>query len=74
MSVKFAYRGTELPNQEMIDWFNYSFNKPPDNMDGIESSEWSSKLQDTFFEQFEDELRDLSYMEMLDVLDKSMFD
>lgn len=28
-NLSFSYRGTELPTQEMIDWFDYEFNQVP---------------------------------------------
>tara|TARA_R110000823_G_scaffold301235_2_gene422141 strand:+ start:81 stop:311 length:231 start_codon:yes stop_codon:yes gene_type:complete len=71
MSLKFAYRGTEYPTQEMIDWFDYSFNKEPENNDELESDMWYSENQQSFFDDFSDDLRELSYMEMLDVYKKS---
>jgi hypothetical protein len=71
MSVKFSYRGTEYPTQEMIDWFSYSSNKEPEDNDLLESDAWYSKNRDSFFEYFSDELTELSYMEMLDVYEKS---
>ena len=71
MNLSFAYRGTEFPNQEMIDWFDYSSNQEPSDMNELESDIWHSKLQSSFFEEFSNELMDLSYMEMIDVFDKS---
>ena len=71
MSVKFAYRGTEYPNKEMIEWFDYSFNQEPNDMDELESDMWYAELQTSFFDEFTDELIELSYMEMIDVFNKS---
>jgi len=71
MNLSFAYRGTEFPNQEMIDWFDYSFNQEPRDMDELESDIWYSELKSSFLEEFSNELIDLSYMEMIDVFDKS---
>jgi hypothetical protein len=66
-NLSFSYRGTELPTQEMIDWFDYEFNQEPENMDNLESDMWSSNQEKNFFEEFKDELIDLSYFQMLDV-------
>ncbi len=66
-NLSFSYRGTELPTQEMIDWFDYEFNQEPENMDDLESDMWSSNQEKEFFEEFKDELMDLSYFQMLDV-------
>ena len=66
-NLKFSYRGTELPTQEMVDWFDYEFNQEPENMDDLESDIWSSNKEKEFFEDFKDELMDLSYFEMIDV-------
>jgi hypothetical protein len=71
MSLKFAYRGTELPTKKMIDWFDYSFNKEPETNDELESDMWNSENMQSFFDDFSDELRELSYMEMIDVYQKS---
>lgn len=70
-NLSFSYRGTELPTQEMIDWFDYDFNQEPENMDGLESDMWSSNQEKEFFEEFKDELMDLSYFQMLDVFTKA---
>lgn len=66
-NLSFSYRGTELPTQEMIDWFDYEFNQEPENMDNLESDIWSSNQEKEFFEEFKEELIDLSYFQMLDV-------
>lgn len=66
-NLSFSYRGTELPTQEMIDWFDYESNQEPENMDNLESDMWSSNKEKEFFEEFKDELIDLSYFQMLDV-------
>jgi len=68
-NMAFAYRGTEFPTQKMIDWFNYEFNQEPDDMDGLESDMWVSNQRDDFFNEFSDELMELSYFEMLDVFE-----
>lgn len=65
--LKFSYRGTELPTQEMIDWFGYETNQSQEHMDSLEQDEFDSILQKNFFEEFSDELMDLSYFEMIDV-------
>ena len=67
----FAYRGTELPTQEMVDWFDYEFNHEQEDMDDLESDMWSSNQEKEFFEEFKDELIDLSYFQMLDVFRKA---
>lgn len=67
----FRYTGTELPTQEMIDWFNYESNQEPDNMDDLESDMWSSNQEKEFFEEFRNDLMDLSYFQMLDVFKMS---
>lgn len=59
MSLKFAYTGTEFPTDDMV--FFMSQNKEPESMDELE--------RDNFFDRFSEELSDLSYMEMLDVLE-----
>lgn len=64
---KFSYRGTELPTQEMIDWFGYETNQNQEHMDSLEQDEFDSRLQNNFFEEFNDELMELSYFQMLDV-------
>lgn len=69
--LKFSYRGTELPTQKMIDWFDFSFNQPPEDMDDLESDMWSTQNMNDFFDQFSDELSQLSYFEMIDVYEKS---
>jgi len=69
--LEFSYKGTELPTEEMIDWFDYEFNKEPENMDGLESDMWSSDQTNMFFEDFKNELMDLSYFQMLDVFEKA---
>ena len=66
-NLSFSYRGTKLPTQEMIDWFDYEFNQEPENMDDLESDMWSSNQEKEFFEEFKDELMNLSYFQMLDV-------
>ena len=71
MSLKFAYRGTEYPTQKMIDWFDYSFNKEPENNDDLESDMLDSENMQSFFDDFSEELRELSYMEMIDVYEES---
>jgi hypothetical protein len=70
-NLSFSYRGTELPTQEMIDWFDYEFNQEPENMDDLESDMWSSNQEKEFFEEFKNELMDLSYFQMLDVFTKA---
>ncbi|MFA5366531.1 MAG: hypothetical protein WC333_01215 [Dehalococcoidia bacterium] len=70
-NLSFSYKGTELPTKEMIDWFSYEFNQSDDTMDSLEQDEFSSKQQKEFFEEFHDELMDLSYMEMLDVYNRA---
>lgn len=67
MNVKLVYRGIEYPTQEMIDWFDYSFNKEPKDNDGLESDMWYSENQQSFFDEFSDELSGLSYMEKINV-------
>jgi hypothetical protein len=67
MSLKFAYRGTELPTEDMI--FFMSQNKESESMDELERDMHSDIVRDKFFDRFSDELSDLSYMEMLDVLE-----
>lgn len=69
--LKFSYRGTELPTQKMIDWFDFSFNQPPEDMDDLESDMWSTQNMKDFFDEFSDELSQLSYFEMIDVYEKS---
>lgn len=70
-STLFSYRGTELPTEEMIDWFSYDFNQEPGNMDSLEYDEWDSKLEKDFFEEFHNELMDLSYFQMIDIFNKA---
>jgi hypothetical protein len=72
-NLSFSYRGTELPTQEMIDWFDYEFNQEPENMDDLESDMWSSNQEKEFFEEFKNELMDLSYFQMLDVFTKARY-
>jgi len=67
----FSYRGTEFPTKEMKDWFDYEYNQEPENMDDLESDIWLSSKQKEFFEEFHDELIDLSYFQMLDVFEQS---
>jgi len=50
--LSFSYKGNKLPTEEMINWFN--------DEDRIKNDEH-------FFDDFHDELIDLSYMEMLDI-------
>jgi len=71
MSLKFTYRGTEFPNQNMKDWFNYSYNKPDDTMDSLELDIWIDSNRQDFFDDFSDDLCDLSYIEMLDIYELS---
>ena len=66
MSLKFAYRGTELPTDRMV--FFMSQNKETESMDELERDMHSDMVRDKFFDIFSEELSDLSYMEMLDVL------
>ena len=66
MSLKFAYRGTELPTDSMV--FFMSQNKETESMDELERDMHSDMVRDKFFDRFSEELSDLSYMEMLDVL------
>lgn len=58
-----------LPTQKMIDWFNYEFNQEPEGMDSLESDDWTSNQKKEFFEEFENDLRDLSYFQKLDVFE-----
>ena len=67
MILKFAYRGTELPTEEMV--FFMTQNKESESMDELERDIHSDMVRDNFFDVFSDELSDLSYMEMLDVLE-----
>ena len=67
MSLKFAYRGTELPTDDMV--FFMSQNKESESMDELERDIHSDIVRDNFFGRFSEELSDLSYMEMLDVLE-----
>ena len=67
MSLKFAYKGTELPTDEMV--FFMSQNQESESMDKLERDMHSDIVRDRFFDKFSDELSDLSYMEMLDVLE-----
>ena len=55
-NLSFSYKGTELPTEGMIDWFQYEDNP---------------QIEEHFFEAFHSELMDLSYMEMLDVYNKA---
>jgi hypothetical protein len=55
----------------MIDWFDYEFNQEPENMDSLESDMWLSNQEKEFFEEFKNELSDLSYFQMLDVFNKA---
>jgi hypothetical protein len=59
------------PTQKMIDWFHFSFNIEPEDLDGLESDMWESERQQSFFDDFSEELKDLSYDEMLDIYLKS---
>jgi len=70
-NLSFSYRGTELPTQKMIDWFDYEFNQEPENMDDLEYDMWSSYQEKEFFDEFKDELMDLSYFQLLDVFEKA---
>jgi len=65
------YKGTELPNQEMVEWFEFEFNQEPENMDGIESDMWSSEQQRDFIDEFRKELDGLSYNEVINVFNKA---
>jgi len=56
--LEFSYRGTEFPTQDMIDWFNYE-------------SDIKSKQENEFFEEFKNELMDMSYFQMLDIFKKA---
>ena len=56
--LKFSYKGTDLPTEDMVNWCNENINS---NDDIIEKQ---------FFNKFHDELIDLSYMEMLNVFNK----
>jgi len=67
MSLKFVYRGTELPTNEMV--FFMSQNQESESMDELERDIHSDTVRDIFFDRFSEELSDLSYMEMLDVLE-----
>ena len=70
-NLSFSYKGTDLPTQEMKEWFDYEYNQPPCNMDDLEQDEFESKLQKDFFDEFRNELMDLSFMQMIDVFNKS---
>jgi hypothetical protein len=67
MNLKFAYRGTKLPTDDMV--FFMSQNKESESMDELERDMYSDMVRDNFFDRFSEELSDLSYMEMLDVLE-----
>ena len=67
MSFKFTYRGTELPTEDMV--YFMSKNKESESMDELERDIHSDMVRSNFFDRFSDELSDLSYMEMLDVLE-----
>ena len=67
MSIKFSYKGTELPTEEMV--FFMSQNQESESMDELEKDVHSDTVRNMFFDRFSDELSDLSYMEMLDVLE-----
>ena len=67
MNLKFTYRGTELPTDDMV--FFMSQNKESESMDELERDMHSDIVRDSFFDRFSEELSDLSYMEMLDVLE-----
>ncbi len=54
--LSFSYKGNKLPTEEMINWFN---------------DEERVKMEEYFFDDFHDELMNLSYMEMLDVFKKA---
>jgi hypothetical protein len=62
---------TELPNQEMIEWFDFEFNREPENIDDLESDMWSSEQQKDFIDEFRKELDGLSYSEVIDIFYKA---
>lgn len=51
-SLSFSYDENDLPTKEMIDWFDNNF---------------GFIQEEDFFERFQDELLDLSYLQMLNI-------
>lgn len=51
-NLSIYYNDSDLPTKEMIDWFN-------------NNSEFNQ--EENFFDRFQDELSDLSYLQMLDI-------
>jgi len=70
-NLSFSYKGDTLPTQDMIDWFSYETNQMSSDMNYLEQDEFLSNQENNFFEEFRDELMDLSYFEMLDVFKKA---
>ena len=62
-NLSFSYKGNSLPTSDMRDWARSKYEDGADK-----SSDW---VMDEFYEYFHDELIDLSYFEMIDVLNKS---
>jgi hypothetical protein len=67
--LEFSYRGTELPTEEMIRWYQQN-TQHMDNWDELDRDPEMDIVKKDFFDTFQDELRDLSYFQMEDVFDK----
>lgn len=67
--LKFRYDGNELPTPEMYEWVRNETEYMED-WDELDRDLQMDNVRNDFFDKFQEELRDLSYMEMLDVFYK----
>jgi len=67
--LKFRYTGDQYPTSEMCDWVRNE-TEYMDDWDELDRDLQMDKIRNDFFDKFQEELTDLSYMEMLDIFYK----
>ena len=69
--LSFGYHGDEFPNEDMKLWMEIELRNTNLEGDELETDMEMSRMRQDFIDNFSEEMRDLSYMEMLDVFEKT---